>query len=83
MAISKMVARQDSGVDRPALSAVFPTLQGTPVVLVDVGANVDCSPDMLAQFAVMGDIYSRVIFHTGGRAWACFPSAKKSTRAMS
>jgi glycerol-3-phosphate acyltransferase PlsX len=33
------------------------------VVLMDVGANVDCSARMLAQFAVMGDIYSRVIFH--------------------
>jgi phosphate acyltransferase len=31
------------------------------VVLVDVGANVDCSPRMLAQFAVMGEIYSRMI----------------------
>jgi glycerol-3-phosphate acyltransferase PlsX len=52
------------GVDRPALASAFPTLKGTPVVVVDVGANVDCSPRMLAQFAVMGDIYSRVIFHT-------------------
>jgi glycerol-3-phosphate acyltransferase PlsX len=32
--------------------------------MVDVGANVDCDPKMLCQFAVMGDIYSRVIFHT-------------------
>ena len=32
--------------------------------MVDVGANVDCSPRMLAQFAVMGEIYSRVIFRT-------------------
>jgi len=30
--------------------------------MMDVGANVDCSPQMLAQFAVMGDIYSRLIF---------------------
>ena len=37
---------------------------GTPVVVVDVGANVDCEPKMLAQFAVMGDIYSRMIFET-------------------
>ncbi len=38
-------------------------MQGNPVVLVDVGANVDCSPEMLAQFAVMGEIYSRIILH--------------------
>jgi phosphate acyltransferase len=62
MATAKTVQGMVHGVDRPALSAVFPTVKGTPVVMMDVGANVDCSPPMLAQFAVMGDIYSRVIF---------------------
>jgi phosphate acyltransferase len=65
MATSKLVQGMLPGVDRPALAAAFPTFKGTPVVVVDVGANVDCTPNMLAQFAVMGDIYSRVIFHTG------------------
>ena len=46
---------------RPALSGVFPTQKGTPVVVVDVGANVDCLPEMLAQFGVMGEIYSRLV----------------------
>src|SRR3984885_11052 len=64
MATAKVVQTMLPGVDRPALASVFPTLKGTPVVVVDVGANVDCSPRMLAQFAIMGDIYSRVIFHT-------------------
>jgi len=64
MATVKMVLGMLPGVDRPALASAFPTLKGTPVVVVDVGANVDCSARMLAQFAVMGDIYSRVIFHT-------------------
>ena len=63
MATAKMVLGMIPGVDRPALASAFPTLKGTPVVVVDVGANVDCSPRMLAQFAVMGEIYSRVIFH--------------------
>ena len=36
-------------------------MNGTPVVVVDVGANVDCSPRQLAQFAVMAEIYSRMI----------------------
>ena len=62
MATSKMVQGMLPGVDRPALASAFPSLKGTPVVVVDVGANVDCSPRMLAQFAVMGDIYSRVAF---------------------
>ncbi len=61
MAIAKMVLGKIRGVDRPALSGVLPTLTGRPVVLVDVGANVDCSPEMLMQFAVMGELYSRVV----------------------
>lgn len=61
MAISKMVMGKIPGVDRPALTGVFPTLPGGIAVLVDVGANVDCSADMLAQFAVMGEIYSRMV----------------------
>jgi glycerol-3-phosphate acyltransferase PlsX len=61
MAIAKMVQGKIRGVDRPALAGVFPSLSGRPVVMVDVGANVDCSPEMLAQFAVMGEIYSRVV----------------------
>jgi glycerol-3-phosphate acyltransferase PlsX len=63
MATAKMVQGMLPGVDRPALASAFPTLKGSPVVVVDVGANVDCSPRMLGQFAVMGEIYSRVIFH--------------------
>jgi glycerol-3-phosphate acyltransferase PlsX len=65
MAIAKMVLGKVPGVDRPALSGVFPTLKGTPVVVVDVGANVDCEPRMLAQFAVMGEIYSRLVLRVG------------------
>src|SRR6266403_60070 len=63
MAIAKTVQGVVPGVDRPALSGLFPSLIGTPVVVVDVGANVDCSPSMLAQFAVMGEIYSRIVLH--------------------
>jgi len=62
MATAKMVQGMIRGVDRPALASAFPTLKGKPVVVVDVGANVDSTPDMLAQFAVMGEIYSRIIF---------------------
>ena len=61
MAIAKMVLGKVPGVDRPALSGVFPTHKGTPVVVVDVGANVDCEPQMLVQFGLMGEIYSRLV----------------------
>lgn len=64
MATAKMVQGMVPGVERPALASVLPTRKGTPLVLIDVGANVDCTPRMLAQFAVMGEVYSRVILKT-------------------
>ena len=63
MVTAKIVQGVIPGVERPALAGVFPTLAGNPVVVIDVGANVDCSPRMLAQFAVMGEIYSRIVLH--------------------
>jgi len=64
MATAKIVQGMLPGVDRPALASAFPTLSGSSAVMLDVGANVDCTPKMLCQFAIMGDAYSRVIFHT-------------------
>jgi glycerol-3-phosphate acyltransferase PlsX len=61
MATAKIVLGALPGVYRPALASVFPTLKGTAAVMIDVGANVDSTPQMLAQFAVMGEAYSRVI----------------------
>src|SRR5579871_1045834 len=62
MATAKIVLGAVPGVDRPALAAVFPTAPGTAAMLLDVGANVDCKPQNLEQFAIMGDIYFRAIF---------------------
>ncbi len=62
MTTAKIVLGALEGVDRPALAAVFPTSQKTAAVLLDVGANVDCKSQHLEQFAVMGEIYYRVIF---------------------
>lgn len=61
MAIAKMILGKVPGVDRPALSGVFPSAKGTPAVVLDVGANVDCEPEMLRQFALMGEAYSRAV----------------------
>jgi len=63
MATAKMTLGMIRGVQRPALATAMPSERGTPVVLLDVGANVDSKPEWLAQFAVMGEIYSRAIFH--------------------
>src|ERR1700722_11631118 len=59
MATAKMVLGMLSGVDRPALATILPTIKGVPSLLLDVGANVDCDPDNLVQFAVMGYMYAR------------------------
>lgn len=63
MATAKMVLGALPGVDRPALATPMPqaTATGTPCVLLDVGANVDCKPHNLEQFAVMGEIYARTV----------------------
>ncbi len=50
------------GIDRPAIGAVLPTMiAGKPVLILDVGANVDCRPKFLEQFALMGSIYSQYV----------------------
>ncbi len=50
------------GIDRPAIGTVFPTLiAGKSVIILDVGANVDCRPKYLEQFALMGTIYSQYV----------------------
>jgi phosphate acyltransferase len=61
MATAKMVLSALPGVDRPALAIVVPTMTGSPCVLLDVGANVDCKPQNLEQFAVMGELYARSV----------------------
>ncbi len=62
MATSLITLGRIEGVSRPAITTVFPTSNDNPTVVLDVGANVDCKPIHLAQFAVMGSVYSSVVF---------------------
>jgi glycerol-3-phosphate acyltransferase PlsX len=64
MVTAKMVIGMQPGVDRPALAALIPTRSSKPVLLLDVGANSECKPIHLAQFAIMGDAYSRAVLGT-------------------
>ncbi|HWS52632.1 MAG TPA: phosphate acyltransferase PlsX [Pyrinomonadaceae bacterium] len=64
MATAKMVIGMLPGVDRPALAALMPTKSGRPTLILDVGANSDCKPHQMAQFAIMGDAYSRSVLGT-------------------
>lgn len=57
MAVGMVVMGRLAEVDRPALAAILPGLHGN-TVLIDVGANVDCSPMMLLQFGYMGAVYA-------------------------
>src|SRR5271155_694266 len=59
MATAKMVLGMLAGVHRPALATILPTPNGWPSLLLDVGANVDCEPENLVQFATMGQMYSQ------------------------
>ncbi|MCK9524681.1 MAG: phosphate acyltransferase PlsX [Limnochordia bacterium] len=57
MAASVLTIRRIKGVERPAITSLMPTRSGVALV-VDVGANVDCKPNQLLQFAQMGSIYA-------------------------
>jgi len=58
------IVKRIKGVKRPALGAVLPGETG-PVMLIDTGANVECRPEMLAQFAAMGGIYMNKVLKIG------------------
>jgi phosphate acyltransferase len=64
MATSAMLLKLQPGLTRPAIATVFPTA-GNPVIVLDSGANVDCSTRELLQFAWLGAVYAQCIF---GRA---------------
>ena len=58
MALARHVLKTLPGVDRPAMTTAIPTQQGT-CLLLDLGANVDCTAEQLYQFAVMGSVAAR------------------------
>ncbi|TET86603.1 phosphate acyltransferase PlsX [Candidatus Aerophobetes bacterium] len=61
MATSLLKLGKLKGVKRPSLAVIFPTLNGKRVIILDVGANVDCKPYHLLQFAFMGSIYAQKV----------------------
>ncbi|MDD2804383.1 MAG: phosphate acyltransferase PlsX [Elusimicrobiales bacterium] len=61
MVAAMLKLKRIPGVIRPALAAPLPTLKGT-TILLDAGANMDCKPWHLAQFAVMGSVYMESLF---------------------
>jgi len=62
MAAALFTLKRIPGIERPALGGIFPTKDSTCLV-IDIGANTDCKPEYLQQFALMGSIYMERIFH--------------------
>ncbi len=60
LAIALVRLRTIEGIARPAIATVWPALHG-PTVLLDSGANVDCRPEWLMQFGIMGSAYARAV----------------------
>ncbi len=60
MATAKFALKTLPGIYRPAITATVPS-RNQPVVLLDMGANIDCTADNLVQFAMMGDAYARAV----------------------
>lgn len=57
MTTGLLIVGRINGIDRPALAPMLPTMDGNGVLALDLGANMDASPDNLLQYAVMGSIY--------------------------
>ncbi|MDW7645723.1 MAG: phosphate acyltransferase PlsX [Desulfuromonadales bacterium] len=64
MAAGMFVLKRIRGIDRPAIATIVPNLNDQTLVL-DVGGNVDCKPQHLAQFALMGEVYCRSVLGKG------------------
>lgn len=52
------------GIIRPCITGVMPKLDGSTGILLDVGSNADCKPDVLYQWAILGSLYSEFVFQT-------------------
>ena len=63
MAISRFVLKTLPGVDRPAIATVLPNMLGGYTYVLDLGANVDCTPEELRQFGVMGAMLVAAVEH--------------------
>jgi glycerol-3-phosphate acyltransferase PlsX len=62
MAISKVILRALPDIDRPAIVTSIPNVKGRNTTMLDMGANVDCSSEILYQFAVMGYVFAKAAY---------------------
>jgi len=79
MASALLTLRPIEGIDRPAIAAVLPTLRGR-VIMLDAGANVDCRPKHLLQFAVMGSVYAARVLGVATPRVALLSNGEEDTK---
>jgi glycerol-3-phosphate acyltransferase PlsX len=79
MAASLFTLKRIPGVERPALGGIFPTKDSICLV-IDVGANTDCKPEYLQQFALMGSIYMERIFHVSSPRVGLLANGEEETK---
>jgi glycerol-3-phosphate acyltransferase PlsX len=63
MAISRFVLKTLPGIDRPAIASILPNAKGSHTYMLDLGANVDCAPEHLLQFGIMGSMLVAALEH--------------------
>ena len=68
------------GVIRPTISSIVPTVAGRPALLLDVGLNVDCKPEVLAQYGVIGSIYAEAVLGIGSPRVAVLNIGEEETK---
>lgn len=79
MATAMLMLGASKGVDRPAIATIMPTLKGV-FVLLDAGANVDCTPENLFQFALMGDAYCKAMYEIPAPTIALLSIGEEDTK---
>jgi glycerol-3-phosphate acyltransferase PlsX len=79
MAMALILLGKTEGIDRPAIATLMPSLSGH-FVLIDAGANVDCKPDNLLEFAHMGDAYYRAMSNTPSPRIALLSIGEEDTK---
>lgn len=82
MGLAKLLIRPLPGIDRPALSAVLPALDDQKTVILDLGANSECTSDMLVQFAVMGSILAENTLHIANPRVALLNIGEEETKGV-
>jgi phosphate acyltransferase len=80
MAAALLVLKRIDGVSRPAIGALFPAHHGKRTFVLDVGANTDCKPEWLVEFAVMGNVYARTMMEIANPCIGLLSNGEEETK---